>query len=346
MKIARRTIPPARRRTPIAVLLCSVAVALVTPASAQDNEIQTLLDQIRLIQADLVDLQRDVYGEQAPARAPGGVAAQAPAPVDNRQLLRAAQVEVRLAGLEGEIRVLTGTAEQIQHLADQNRQRMDRLIEDVDFRLIRLEDQLVALTQALQGAGVVIGTPLPAPGAAPAAAAAVQAPLEIREGDAPGAAGARVLGVLPADRPDERGLPVPGPPPTILPAGTPEEQYAFAYGLLQQFRIVEAEQAFAEFLVGNEGHELFGMAQYWLGETFYVRDMFQKAALRFVEGYQKAPTGPKAADSLLKLGMSLARMDQTQDACATLGELAKQFPDPGAAVAQQAAAERQRIACP
>jgi tol-pal system protein YbgF len=132
----------------------------------------------------------------------------------------------------------------------------------------------------------------------------------------------------------------------VLPAGTPEEQYAFAYGLLQQFRIPEAEQAFAEFVLVNPGHALTGNAQYWLGETFYARGMFQEAALTFFQGYQEDSTGPKAADNLLKLGMSLARMDQITEACATFGELAVQFPDANQPVVEQAADERSRFSCP
>src|SRR3546814_19535879 len=49
---------------------------------------------------------------------------------------------------------------------------------------------------------------------------------------------------------------------------------------------------------------------YWLGETYYVRQRYQDAAVAFLEGYQKYPKSPKAADNLLKLGMALGPVGQ------------------------------------
>ncbi|MBM4438674.1 MAG: tol-pal system protein YbgF, partial [Actinobacteria bacterium] len=134
-------------------------------------------------------------------------------------------------------------------------------------------------------------------------------------------------------------------PAGILPRGTAKQQYDFAYGLLQQFRIPEAERAFTEFLTANANDELAHNARYWLGETYYFRAQYQQAAVAFFDGYQKAPTGPKAADNLLKLGISLGRMDQKQEACATLAELGTRFPNANQDIRNQAAAERRRLAC-
>ena len=60
---------------------------------------------------------------------------------------------------------------------------------------------------------------------------------------------------------------------------------------------------------------LAGNAQYWLGETYYVRKDYNNAAAVFAEGYQKYPKGGKAADNLLKLGMALGQLGQKTDAC-------------------------------
>jgi len=299
----------------------------------------------------------EVYGG-IPARPAGDLrgapaVAAVPAVADNRQAALAAQFEVRLAALEGEIRSLTGAIERVGHDAAQNRDRLERLVEDVDFRLTSIEDQLANLVAALAGGGapIVPGANFPAvgndPAGAPVAAAVVSGgPVQVEAGDDPGGAGAQVLGALPADRNENLGIQIQPDILDVLPAGTPEEQYAFAYGLLQQFRIPEAEQAFAEFVLVNPGHALTGNAQYWLGETYYARSMFQEAALTFFQGYQEDSTGEKAADNLLKLGMSLARMEQTTEACATFGELANQFPDATQTVMDQAAGERTRLSCP
>jgi len=49
------------------------------------------------------------------------------------------------------------------------------------------------------------------------------------------------------------------------------------------------------------------------------------AAQSFFEAYQKFPSGAKAPDSLLKLGMSMANMDKATKACTTFGKLRREF---------------------
>ncbi len=90
---------------------------------------------------------------------------------------------------------------------------------------------------------------------------------------------------------------------------------------------------------------LAGSAQYWLGETFYARGKYVDAASAFAEGYKRYPKGTKAADDLLKLGMSLARADQKQNACVALAQLDRDFPHPGAAIKERAVAEKKRLGC-
>ena len=63
-------------------------------------------------------------------------------------------------------------------------------------------------------------------------------------------------------------------------------------------------------------HSLAGSAQYWLGETFYAQGNFREAAQNFLHGYKNYPKSRRAPDSLLKLGISLNKLGQTQQACA------------------------------
>ena len=88
-----------------------------------------------------------------------------------------------------------------------------------------------------------------------------------------------------------------------------------------------------------------GNAQYWLGETYYVRGQFREAAVTFAEGFQRYPDSPKAPDNLLKLGKSLAALGQSADACGTFAELVTRYPQAPATIHQQAATEQQRLSC-
>ncbi len=88
-----------------------------------------------------------------------------------------------------------------------------------------------------------------------------------------------------------------------------------------------------------------GNAQYWLGEAYYARARFIEAASAFAAGYKRYPRSAKAADELLRLGMSLARANQKQNACVALAQLDHDFPNPGSAVKEHAAAEKKRLGC-
>lgn len=68
-------------------------------------------------------------------------------------------------------------------------------------------------------------------------------------------------------------------------------------------------------------------AQYWVGESQYLRKQYQKAADSFLDGYRKYSGSDKASDTLLRLGMSLAELGKTEAACATFKKLGARFPN-------------------
>ncbi len=253
-----------------------------------------------------------------------------------------ARLEVRLADLERELRATTGRIEETNFRLRQLSERLDKLVADVDYRLARLGAAEPGATGAPGPAGPDAGMPSPPPFVDP------------RTGD-PGAP--MVLGRLPRTElgPRQEGSPPPvvAPPPAeaaaaagdVLPRGTPREQYAYAFGLMRKSDYDEAEAVFKAFLDAHPDDPLAENARYWLGETYYVRGDYARAAETFLDGYQRNKTGAKAPDVLLKLGMSLAALGKNKEACATYGELRKSLPDAPATVRERTDKERQRIGC-
>ncbi len=127
--------------------------------------------------------------------------------------------------------------------------------------------------------------------------------------------------------------------------GDPKILYETAYGYLLQQDYGAAETSFGEFLQRYPQDELAGNAQYWLGESFYVRGQYKTAAEAFLKGYKTYQNGSKASDSLLKLAMSLEKLGQRDAACSSLSELTARFPDAPAHVKNRAASERARAGC-
>jgi tol-pal system protein YbgF len=137
------------------------------------------------------------------------------------------------------------------------------------------------------------------------------------------------------------------PPAAMAPPApaNPKQHYEVAYGLLLQQDYAAAQASFEDFLARYPRDGLAGNAQYWLAETFFVRGQYKTAAQAFLKGYQTYSTSPKAPDSLFKLAISLDRLGQKNDACATFGELLQKFPSASATIKNRAQTERHRLGC-
>jgi tol-pal system protein YbgF len=158
----------------------------------------------------------------------------------------------------------------------------------------------------------------------------------------------------PAQKPPGQ-LPPPGAPaqdtvaavtPPGAPAANPKQLYETAYGYLMQRDYGAAQSGFEEFLNRYPKDSLAGNAQYWLGEAHFVRGEYKAAAGAFLKGYKDYAGNARAADSLLKLAMSLDRLGQKDGACSSYSELNTRFPDAPDNVKMRAKSERQRIGCP
>ncbi|HEX7074984.1 MAG TPA: tol-pal system protein YbgF [Hyphomicrobiaceae bacterium] len=127
--------------------------------------------------------------------------------------------------------------------------------------------------------------------------------------------------------------------------GDPKQDYETAYGYLLQQNYAAAERAFEDFLQRYPNDTLAGNAQYWLGESLYVRGQYKAAASAFLKGYQNYSNSSKAPDSLLKLAMSLDKLGQKEAACSSFDELDARFPNAPSHVKTRSLTERQRVGC-
>ncbi|MCB1505878.1 MAG: tol-pal system protein YbgF [Hyphomicrobiaceae bacterium] len=133
-------------------------------------------------------------------------------------------------------------------------------------------------------------------------------------------------------------------PPAESNANT-RQDYEAAYGYLLRQDYGAAEAGFEDFLRAHPNDQLAGNAQYWLGETHFVRGNYKSAASAFLKGYQTYASGNKAPDSLLKLAMSLDRLGQKDAACSSFTELIGKFPDAPGHVKSKAETEKRRLGC-
>ena len=300
--------------------VCALALFFVAPAAAQSQDTRELMQRLDRLQRELTTLQQDYYRNR-PAASPQGAAPPGAAAATSST---AAAFEVRLSQIESQLQALTGRIEELSHASDLVKDRLDKLVADIDMRLAAQE-------QRQPGAPPQQAAP-PPPASVPPATASRQP-----EQPGPGAPPAP-LGALPQE---QAGLIRPP-----LPDGPPKAQYDYATALItKEQNFPEAERALKAFIAAHPTDGLTPNAYYWLGETFYVRKDFQQAAFTFAEAFQKYPKAQKAPDSLFKLGMALAQLNQTKEACTAYGRLLDNFPTADNALKARVNNEQRRLKC-
>ncbi|MFM9845474.1 MAG: tol-pal system protein YbgF [Dongiaceae bacterium] len=296
---------------------------------------------------------------------PGAVAAQSAAGTV------AAQQELRIQELESQISALTGQVEQLSYQVRQLTDKLDRMASDFDFRLTQLEGggQGDGAGPAADGTSGSPDYSAAAPATTPAAPAqtASTAGSDGVAASTPGT-GPKVLGTLTQTEYDAQAAKqqnstaaaqqamdatntqtgadqTAAVAPGGLPGATADEQYQYAFGLLRENRYDDAEKALRTFISENPDHQLTGNANYWLGETHYVRGDYKNAAITFAQGVKNYPQSGKAPDNMMKLGMALAAMNQVPDACTAFAEVGKRYPQASDTLKDRVIKEQQRNGC-
>ncbi|MDF1730615.1 MAG: tol-pal system protein YbgF [Minwuia sp.] len=334
------------------VLVLGLAAPLATTAVAQD--LAPLNDRVQRLERSVTDLKAHVLGGRPLPAAPTTDSGSAgPATVAERA--DAAGLTLKINALEQEMQNLTNRIEEVDFKLRRIDSRMTKLVEDVDFRLTAIERNMAAAPAPAATTNLAAGgNAQPVAGAAQGTQVLGQVTPEevarLPQGNAPAGTGVQVetapsgnqLAAAPAAiTPPTGGKPI----NQALPDGEPRDQYIHAFSLLQAKRFAESEQAFKAFLELHPEHELAGNAQYWLGESHYVRQDYEAAASAFLTGYQKYRTSTKAPDNLLKLGITLVVLDQKQDACAVFNELSDRYPTASSSIKRRMQREKQKAGC-
>lgn len=282
--------------------------------------------------------------------------------VDVRPYVQLAQAgDPRITQLEEQVRQLNGLVEELNFQLLQMQDQMRKMQEDNDFRFQQLEGSGdgVAAPAANQQRGdaggieTIIESPEGTLARAPDPAA--QQP---QLGEPP-----RTLGRITFDA---QGRPLgtvqdPGSLPGVetgpaqqtdntnvaaLPSTeNPEELYRTSYELILSGDYAMAEQGFSDHIARFPSDARTADAHFWLGEAQLGQQKYREAAQSFLAANRDYPDSRKAPDALLKLGVSLAAMDQRDVACATLAEVGKRYPKASPAILDRAKQEQAKASC-
>jgi len=328
----------------------ALGLAIGFAGAARADEVDDLREELEQLKQQVLYLQNQIpNGGYSGAAAGGGNLA--------------AQQQVQAQQFQQQLTELTGQIERVELKVNDVAAQLERLQKDTEYRLGALEGGTggAMMGGAMPSADSTQGgtqhvTVEPPPPNTHVAADTPEQTTAVPSGGQPG-----VLGTLSA----AQAANLPQPPAgaaeaaaakagqqtampssgAVLPGETPREQYEYATNLIQRGSYDQAEIALKSFIQQHPKDELTGNAQYWLGETYYVRNDFKTAAVAFAEGYQKYPESQKAPDNLLKLAMALGQQGQKENACVALRQLEKRYPDASANVKDRAVRARKNYSC-
>lgn len=289
------------------------------------------------------------------------------APVVNVQ---SSGAEVRIQQMEDQMRQLNGRIEEMSFQILQMQEQLRKTQEDNEFRFQQLEKTggTPAKAPTTTKKSEIDAVPPANNGQADDVAGVIRAPQETETapstdvpvndglGQPPQQLGSvqfdqngNQVGVSVNQNAGKGSAPLPGvdagAPQQTASLGSEADQYKAAYGHVLSGDYGTAEQEFTQYITRYPSSARSADANFWLGEALYSQGKYNDAAKTFLNAHQKYSTSEKAPEMLLKLGMSLAALDNTDTACATLKEVSKRYPKASRAVITKVASEQKRLAC-
>lgn len=320
------------------VLVSGFAVALSgfshVSAWAQDQDMLTadeLRQQVRQLENQVQTMSRYVYAGDQSAQPADGATMTTVAPGDEaRARADMALLSEQLSTLMQQMQGLTEQVERIDHRTRQLDSEVNRVRTTTGQALRALGDGVTDIQEKNATPplpeGMIDQPQAPAAAAAPVVEGAQFEFKNVRRtanGDEPqvvlepSRVPRRATDHSPANDPEGKKLGELGEASTI---------YSEALNALHRGESDTAREMLETFTTRFPDHTLYDNAVYWLAESYYVTGEFDEAAKIFARGYKENPSGRKAADNLLKLGLSLRETGRTEDACVTLQQFLTAHP--------------------
>ncbi len=262
-------------------------------------------------------------------------------------------LSLRIDRLEASLRRATG---QIEDLQNENRKLADQVRkfrEDVEFRLSGKGEALPGAAPAAEPTRPQRKSDAFDPAAAPAAPGAPK-PIGSSTASAPltlssHAAETSPLKPLPNAPAVVKQTKADDPAPNFVPSGVPfndsREQFKAAVAAYHAGQYTDAESLFKAYLDANKGASNAPDAIFYIGETYMQRSRPREAAEQYLRVSTEYAKSPRAPESMVRLGLALARLGNTEQACATFAEVGRRYPTAPASVKRSADRESQTLRC-
>jgi len=113
---------------------------------------------------------------------------------------------------------------------------------------------------------------------------------------------------------------------TAEPKNDVEAAYNACYKLFKEGQYVKAREEFLKFLKQYPKTAFSDNAQFWIGETWYVEDKFERAIVEYQKVVKDYPNGDKVPYALLKQGMAFQKLGDKASAKIVYNQVIKKYP--------------------
>lgn len=265
-----------------------------------------MYDRMDRLERDVTLLQRRVY---RPSEQTKKVYEYVPAATENVGPLE--NLYMRIDQMEQQISFLTGQVEELSHELEKAKKELKKTNTDINFRFSELEK--IKTT--------------------PTASVAKTDKVPDKKVDKK------------ANETEKKSSKNVKPAQTEADKKDTKQIYDAAYKLVEDKKYAEAQIALEDFIEKYPNDPLAGTAQYWLGETFYVRGLYELAAVAFAKGFKSYKDSSKGADSLFKLGMTMEKLNKKKEACTAFKNVKKEYPKASESLITKAQTEMKNLGC-
>jgi len=116
----------------------------------------------------------------------------------------------------------------------------------------------------------------------------------------------------------------------------PKTAYDACYKLFKNGQYAKARGEFQKFLKQHPNTNYSDNALFWIGETWYIEEKYEKAIVEYEKVIKGFPAGDKVPDALLKQGMSFQKLGDKASAKIVYQQIINKYPQTNQARAARA----------
>jgi len=284
-----------------------------------DEDIRGFQSQLNLMQKEGEVLKKDLSTSQESQKRIERDVSTLRADMDNEMKKVQADLLLRIENLQSEVQILSTGIQEYKDYLKKPAKEIDRVKEEIALRTRILEERgktFEEKNRTLEERNRTLED----------RAKGLEEKLK-ETGDRFKGLEEKMTGVVSKMKELEKPPPTKEPPPEVKGIFTGVgDLYKDAYETFQKGNLEGAQRKFEAFLKQYPNTELSDNAQFWIGETYYLKKDFEKAILEYEKAIAKYPEGDKIPAALFKQALAFLELGDKTNARNLLRRVMERYP--------------------